>query len=102
MTEPSILKMAEYGEMKSQANYGYHKKVITKGTLGEISKITEELAELEDAVAQHNRIMALCELSDLYGAIRLYLQRYHAGTTMDDLRIMSEATERAFKLGHRK
>ena len=93
---------AEYGEMGSQANYGYHKKQITKGLLGEASKIVEEAAELADAMDQNNKIMAQCELADLYGAIRAFTETHFPGLTIDDLRIMSEATERAFKLGHRK
>jgi hypothetical protein len=45
--------------------------------------------------------MALVELSDLYGAIKGYLAKHIPSMTMEDLRIMSEATERAFKDGTR-
>lgn len=80
---------------------GYHLEPITKGTIGEISKIEEELAELKDAVKQKSKVMALVELSDLLGAIQLYLKKHHADTSIDDLMIMSEITARAFKNGAR-
>lgn len=82
--------------------YGYHKNKIKKGKLGESTKIREELEEFEDALNQKNKIMALVELSDLYGAIKYYLKNHHANITMEDLKIMNEATERSFILGHRK
>lgn len=81
---------------------GYHMQPIPKGTLGEISKIEEELAELRDAEAQGATIMALHELSDLVGAVKHYLTKYHKGTTLDDLIKMAEITERAFRNGARK
>ncbi len=79
---------------------GYHIKPIKKGVLGELSKIQEELDELVDAEAQGNKIMAMVELSDLYGALELVAQSYNV--SMDDLKVMSEATKRAFNSGHRK
>lgn len=79
---------------------GYHKKKIKKGEIGEISKIKEELEELEDAVAQKCKIMAMVELSDLYGAIELYAQK-HFSLSMTDLQTMSMITQRAFKDGSR-
>ena len=81
---------------------GYHLRQIDKGILGEISKIREETDELQDAVAQGCTIMALVELSDLYGAIDHYLKKHHPGTTMEDLKIMSYITSRAFLSGRRK
>lgn len=80
---------------------GYHKANIKKGVLGESSKIQEELDELVDAEAQGAKIMALCELSDIIGAIRAYLEKKHPDTTLDDLLCMSRLTESAFKDGHR-
>jgi len=80
---------------------GYHCKEIIKGELGEISKIQEEVDELWDAALQGCKIMELVELSDLYGAIKLYLQKHHPDTSMDDLRTMSEITARAFINGFR-
>ena len=80
---------------------GYHVTHIRKGVLGELSKIREELDELEDAAGQGIKIMELCELSDLVGAIRLYLCKHHPGISFDDLFKMSRATERAFEVGER-
>lgn len=84
------------------SSYGYHKRKIQKGTLGEFSKIKEETEELEDALEQNNPVMALVELSDLYGSIKHYLRVHHPSISMEDLKTMSEATERSFKIGHRK
>jgi phosphoribosyl-ATP pyrophosphohydrolase len=78
----------------------YHIAKIKKGVLGKASKIQEELDELVDAENQNNKIMAMVELSDIYGALRLVAKEY--GVTMDDLQVMADATERAFKNGHRK
>lgn len=49
---------------------GYHTREIARGKFGEVSKIREELEELEDAEKQGVRIMVMVELGDLYGAIR--------------------------------
>lgn len=46
--------------------------------------------------------MELIELSDLIGAIKGYLDKYHKNYSINDLLIMSEATERAFKDGTRR
>ena len=54
----------------------YHKNQITKGTLGEISKVWEEYYELVDAIEQHVNIMCLCELCDLVGAVDEYIFQY--------------------------
>ncbi len=80
---------------------GYHLKTIPRGELGEISKIREELCELEDAVEQESKIMALVELSDLIGSIELYLAKYHPGVTLSDLKQFSDITKRAFQNGRR-
>lgn len=77
----------------------YHLTEIAKGVLGELSKIQEELDEVKDAENQQNKIMIGCELSDLYGAIEAYASKFDL--TMEDLKIMSEATKRAFKTGRR-
>lgn len=78
----------------------YHKKKIKKGTLGDISKIREELEELEDAQEQDCKIMMAVELSDLYGAIKHFAKTL--GLDMYDLQVMSSITESAFKDGTRK
>ncbi len=82
---------------------GYHlaSSEICKGKLGEISKIQEELDELNDAMIQGCRIMALLELSDLVGAIELFLEDYFSGFTIDDILIMQRITKRAFQNGVR-
>jgi len=81
---------------------GYHIKEIPKGTYGTVGKILEEAFELEDAQNQGVRIMALLELSDLYGAMQGYLRQEFPGLTMEDLAQMSEVTERAFQTGGRQ
>jgi len=78
---------------------GYHKRSIAKGVLGEVSKIREELEELEDAEEQGVKILAICELADLYGALRLVARRYHL--SMEDLKEMADRTEEAFREGSR-
>lgn len=81
---------------------GYHANHIDKGLPGEISKIREELEELIDADTQGVKLMALLELSDMIGAISLYLRRYHPTLTVQDLIKMAERTESAFKDGSRR
>jgi len=85
----------------SQPKFGYHEVAIPKGVLGEFSKIEEEFRELGDAVNQQVKIMVLCELSDLIGAIELYLQNHHPDFTLEDLIRFSKMTQNAFKLGER-
>lgn len=81
---------------------GYHLSEIQKGTFGEVSKIKEEVAELEDAIVQGAKVMALVELSDLIGAIEGFLKNYFPDITLEDLFIMSKITKRAFENGERK
>jgi hypothetical protein len=80
---------------------GYHLNDIPKGELGKSDKILEEVLELQDAEAQGVRVMALCELADLYGAIEHYLLSNFPDITMEDLRQMSAVTSRAFQSGRR-
>ena len=80
----------------------YHLNEIPRGVFGEISKIDEELCELVDAVQQGNKIMTLCELSDIVGAIEGFLEKQHPTITLADLIIMKDATKRAFVSGARK
>ena len=77
----------------------YHLKTIQKGTLGEISKIQEEYLELMDAYSQNNKVLEICELCDLIGAIEAYAQSYNL--TLSDLNKMKEANKRAFQDGTR-
>lgn len=51
-------------------------KEIPRGVLGEFSKIREEFLELQEAEEMGNRIHIAHELSDLYGAMKLYAERY--------------------------
>lgn len=80
---------------------GYHLIEIEKGKRGEPSKVREECAEFMDAIDQECEIMALVELSDLYGAMRAYLAKHHPSMSMLDLEMMNDITERAFINGRR-
>lgn len=80
---------------------GYHVKKIEKGKIGELSKIKEEIAELEDALDQKVVIMAHVELADIYGALEEYAMK-RFGLAMEDLKAMSDVTKRAFHDGTRK
>jgi len=61
----------------------WHTMEITKGELGRLSKIREELEEAEDAEAQGQDLMLLFELSDIIGACGLVAKRY--GMSLDQL-----------------
>jgi len=78
----------------------YHTREIQKGTYGHFSKIREEFEELEDAHCQEAKILTLCELADLYGAIEGYVERKF-GMTMEDVKAMSDMTKEAFRRGER-
>jgi hypothetical protein len=80
---------------------GYHLTDITRGVIGDSSKIAEEVAELIDAEQQDCKIMALVELSDLYGAMDAYLAKNFPDIKMSDIQTMSKITVRAFLNGHR-
>ena len=79
---------------------GYHLREIKRGEFGEVSKITEEYDEFIESLEQKNPVMALVELSDLIGAIEGYAKRHH-NISLEDLLALKNATERAFKSGHR-
>ena len=64
---------------------GYHLKHIPRGSLGDSSKIEEELHELQDAEEQGIKILMLCELSDLVGAIDAYLAKHFPEISLKDL-----------------
>lgn len=80
---------------------GYHLTDIKRGEIGELSKIAEELLELIDAHEQGAKIMSHVEMSDLYGALDNYREKYHPEVSMGDLKKMYKITKRAFKNGHR-
>lgn len=95
-----------YGEKTSQPSevkpIGYHIQPIARGVFGEISKIVEEVHELEDAEAQGIQVMVLAELSDIIGAMQGYLAKYHPSIKLNDLAQMAKVTQRAFDSGSRK
>jgi phosphoribosyl-ATP pyrophosphohydrolase len=78
---------------------GYHKKKIKKGVLGKFSKIKEEFEELKDAKEQGDKILILCELSDLQGAIEEYIKQWNL--TLYDLKLFSDKTKMALREGKR-
>lgn len=79
---------------------GYHQREIPKGELGEFSKIIEEYTELLDAHEQDARVLEICELTDLIGAIKHYAAKKY-NLSLDDLMKFSHMTEDAFKAGKR-
>lgn len=78
---------------------GYHKREIEKGVIGGFSKITEEYQELQDAHEQQNKVLQICELTDLIGAIEEYAKQFNL--TIEDLKSFSDMTKSAFKEGKR-
>lgn len=78
---------------------GYHKGIIKKGVVGEYSKIKEEFDELTDAIDQDNKVLIICELTDMVGAIEEYIKKYNL--TIKDLKDFSDLTKSAFKEGKR-
>lgn len=81
---------------------GYHLIEPTRGEFGELSKIYEEIEEIQDAEAQGATLMLIQELSDTIGAIEGYLKKHHPSITLDDLIKMKDITKRAFESGQRQ
>ena len=79
---------------------GYHLAKIPKGEYGCMSKVEEEVAEFHDAQKQKCTIMMHLELSDIYGALEAVAESN--GLSMNELKIMSDITKRAFRDGSRK
>lgn len=79
----------------------YHVNEIPRGEYGEISKIVEEVLELQDAEEQGAKLMALNELADIIGAVEGYLNKHHPSLTLADLLKMKDLTAKAFASGHR-
>lgn len=75
---------------------GYHKLAIEKGELGEFSKIKEEFYELSDALLQKDKVLQICELTDLIEAIEFFSEKQF-GLTLQDLIVFSNKTKLAFK-----
>jgi hypothetical protein len=78
----------------------YHKKKIKKGILGEFSKIQEEFDELSDSIEQEDKVLQICELTDLIGAIEEFSQN-NFNLSLEDLIKFSNKTKSAFKDGKR-
>jgi hypothetical protein len=79
---------------------GYHKTKIEKGVIGEFSKIKEEFDELTDAYEQNAKLLQMCELADLVGAIEEY-SKNKFGISLNDLILFSNQTKSAFNEGSR-
>lgn len=80
---------------------GYHKNIIKKGKIGELSKVFEEVEEVKDSQEQGVNLMVLVELSDVIGAIEMYLEKHHKSITIEDLIKMKNRTRNAFQEGSR-
>lgn len=80
---------------------GYHITPITKGKVGELSKVLEEVNEALDAEQQNCDVMVLLELSDVIGAIESYLELHHPTITIQSLITMKNITKKVFKEGTR-
>jgi hypothetical protein len=87
---------------KKKKKLGYHMRDIPKGKVGEPEKIVEEAYEILDAHEQGIRIMAELEMSDLYGALDRYREKYYPELDMKDIERMYRVTRRAFDNGKRK
>tara|TARA_R110000868_G_scaffold218576_2_gene469244 strand:- start:165919 stop:166176 length:258 start_codon:yes stop_codon:yes gene_type:complete len=81
---------------------GYHIRKIKPGQIGEQSKIVEEMEEFIDSLEQNNPLMGLIELSDMLGAVELYLEKHHPSITLDHLITMAKTTRRVFEDGTRE
>lgn len=78
---------------------GYHQLKIHKHSIDSPYKVLEEFLEYIDAIATGNKIMAIQELSDLYGTLENEISKY--GLSIEDLKIMSDVTKKVFKEGTR-
>lgn len=79
---------------------GYHQRGFVKGQIGEVSKIFEEFEEFKDAVKVDDKILQLCELSDLMGSIDEYV-RQTFNLCLEDLIKNNHKTKKAFEVGRR-
>lgn len=90
-----------FSSVLSKIPRGYSLSSIPRGKFGEISKIKEEVEELEDAMEQGSYVMSLVELSDILGAIDGFLEKYFPNVDKEELDRMNKITQRAFKNGYR-
>lgn len=77
----------------------YHKLSIHKHNHKSPFKLQEEVLEYLDAISSNNKIMAIQELSDLYGCLENEISKF--GLTIEDLKIMSDTTKQVFEKGTR-
>ena len=56
---------------------------------------------MRDAIEQEDKILQICELTDLVGAIE-YFSESKFGLTLEDLKKFSDKTKSSFKEGKRK
>lgn len=77
----------------------YHKLKIHKHSVDSPYKLQEEFLEYIDALATGNKVMAIQELSDLFGCIENEVQKF--GMSVDDLKVMSDLTKEVFESGTR-
>ena len=64
------------------------------------SKIREEYQELKDANKQGDKVLQICELTDLIGAIESYSMNQF-NLSIEDLKKFSDKTKQAFQEGKR-
>lgn len=77
----------------------YHNIKIPKTHHTSHFKIQEEVMEYLDAISSGNKIMAIQELSDVYGCLENLT--HSLGYSVDDLKVMSDTTKRVFNGGIR-
>lgn len=79
---------------------GYHKLKLMKHSNSSLWKIEEEMLEYIDAISTNNKVMAIQELSDLFGVIED--QANKMGITIEELKTMSDLTKSVFQSGSRE
>lgn len=77
----------------------YHNIKIPKTHHNSHFKIQEEVMEYLDAISSGNKIMAIQELSDVYGCLEKLT--HSLGYSISDLKVMSDTTKRVFNSGAR-
>ena len=83
---------------KTLLTYLMNNRIIDENTA---KKIQEEIQELEDAASQNAKVLIICELCDLIGAIEAYAGKQF-NLTLDDLIKMKDMTKESFLEGKRK
>lgn len=79
------------------SDFGYHTIFIEKGEYGEFSKVKEEFDELKDAFENRkSNVLAICELSDLYGAMEAFAEKT-LHISMSEVVKFAELTKEVYK-----